>query len=349
MNMPNLKRTVNGLLAGLFGSLLCLSSTARAQLVESEPNDTAQNAQLLCFAGAGVTITAAIGSGATTSDLDIFAFDAESGDAPSLQVTSDGSWNPLMVFYDETGHVLNQSDDVYVPAYSTDPAIGHSALSASGRYFVAVAASPNYLGDNFAPFNPGTSATGGTYTLTISGVSTTTTTGIDGETASDGSCNPVTQSEPEPLPPAEEPVVTQPSTTSISMEVLHWRDKDPEISKLWQERMERATRQMIVRHGVHPVPVVMFTSASFDATDVDPKSLTFGRTGEEDSLFRCSRRGRDVNKDGKKDMVCFFDTFKAGFEVGDVQAHLNGETRQGEAFTSSASLKAYKVWMGNKQ
>ena len=335
MKMPTHKHAVHGLLTGLLGSLLCLAGTAAAQMAEVEPNDSQNDAQMLCMGSSSMSVTASIGSGGTTSDFDIFGFNAIAGEAPTIQVTSDGTWDPLMVLYDDLGNILNQSDDVYVPAYSTDPAISNYAVPATGSYYVAVAGSPNYLNSNFTPMAPGTQVFGGAYTLDVSGVTS-------------DCAPPVAETEPEPTveePPVvvEEPPVTDEGATIITMEVLHWRGQDREISKRWKKRMKKAKRRMVRRYGVYPIPVVMFSSQTFDATDVDPKSLTFGPTGDEDSLFRCSRRGRDVNKDGMKDMLCFFDAFKTEFEVGDVQGHLNGETHQGEAFTSSASLKIYKL------
>jgi hypothetical protein len=343
MNMPTHKRAVNGLLSGLLGSLLCLSGTAAAQLVESEGNDTQGDATLLCIPNSGVSVTAGIGAGGASTDMDIFAFDAASGEAPAIQVTTDGTWDPLMVLYDDLGNILNQSDDTYVPAYSTDPSISNYALPASGRYFVAVAASPNYLGANFAPFAPGTAAMGGTYTLDISNFTASTVSAAStGGTASSGTCSPVAEEEELP-PPVEEPPVTDEGATIITMEVLHWRGQDRQISKHWKKRMKRVKRRMVRRYGVYPIPVVMYSSDTFDATAVDPKSLSFGTTGDEDSLFRCSRHGRDINKDGMKDMLCFFDAFKTGLDAGKVQGHLKGETHHGEEFTSSASLKVYKL------
>lgn len=348
MNMPTRKHAVHGLMAGLLGSLLCLSGTASAQLVESEANDTAGDATLLCIPNSGVSVSASIGAGGASSDMDIFAFDAASGEAPTIQVTSDGSWDPLMVLYDQLGQILNQSDDTYVPAYSMDPSISNYALPASGRYFVAVAASPNYLGANFAPFAPGTEGMGGGYTLDISNLTASTVSSAStGGTAATGSCSPVAESDPGPveeeLPPVEDPVETESGEMVITMEVLHWRGQDREISKRWKKRMKRVKRRLVRRYGVYPIPVAMFSSESFDATTIDPKSLSFGPTGEEDSLFRCSRRGRDINKDGMKDMLCFFDAFKTGFDAGHVQGHLKGETHYGEEFTSSATLKVYKL------
>ncbi len=332
MKMPTHKRAVNGLLTGLLGSLLCLAGTAAAQMAEAEPNNSQLDAQMLCMGTSSMTVEANIGSGvpgSTTTDFDVFGFNALAGEAPNLRVTSDGTWDPLMVLYDDLGNILNQSDDVYVPAYSTDPAISNYAVPATGSYYVAVAGSPMYLNSNFTPFAPNNPVFGGAYTFDISGVNST--------------CEPVAQDEPpvyeEPPVVVEDPPVTEDGATIITMEVLHWRGQDREVNKRWKKRIKRMRK----RNGVYPIPVVMFSSETFDATTVDPKSLTFGPTGGENSLFRCSRRGRDINKDGMKDMLCFFDSYKAGFEVGDVQCHLNGETHHGEAFTSSASLKIYKV------
>ena len=94
--------------------------------------------------------------------------------------------------------------------------------------------------------------------------------------------------------------------------------------------------------GIYPIPVAVFSKEGFDATTIDPESLGFGASGEEKSLFRCSKRGFDVNRDGQRDMVCFFDAYKAGFEVGDVEGVLTGMYEHGE-FTSRAPLKIFAI------
>jgi len=348
MNNSTHKRAVHGLLVGLLGSLLGLSGTAFAQLVDVEPNDTAADAQLLCIPSGGVTVTASMGNGtSTTSELDIFAFDATAGDAPNIGVVTDLTWDSLLVLYDANGNLLDQNDDYTGDgSYTTDSRIDTYGVLNSGRYFAAVVSVPNYLGDSFTPFAPDVIGMGGSYTLDISGVTASATTASTGGTAANGSCSPVVNNDP-PLP--EPQSAPQPAPDAgpavISMEVLHWRNQDGDVAKRWKHHLKRKGK----RAGIYPIPVVMFSSETFTATDIDPNTLTFGAFGDEASLFRCSKRGMDINKDGRKDMVCFFDAFKTGFDVGDVQGLLNGETVDGEAFTSSASLKVFKVSKDKKK
>jgi hypothetical protein len=81
------------------------------------------------------------------------------------------------------------------------------------------------------------------------------------------------------------------------------------------------------------IRVAIFSSPDFDApTDVKRVSLTFGRTGFEDSLFRRSDgspdcRVHDVDGDGRADLVCHFNPRLAGFQPGDIEGVLRGQTR----------------------
>jgi hypothetical protein len=88
------------------------------------------------------------------------------------------------------------------------------------------------------------------------------------------------------------------------------------------------------------IPVAILSSADFDATtEVDRSSLTFGRTGDEDSLVRCSPGGEDVNGDGLPDLVCHFSTQAAGFQSGDTEGILKGMTVNGVPIVGSDSVK----------
>ena len=75
------------------------------------------------------------------------------------------------------------------------------------------------------------------------------------------------------------------------------------------------------------IPVAILSSMDFDApTVVDTESLTFGRTGDEESLAFCSPSSEDVNGDGFVDLVCHFYTQMTGFECGDDEGILKGQT-----------------------
>lgn len=341
MNIQLNNRAVNRLLSGLLVSMLGLSGAAFAQESEMEPNDDTAGAQLLSVSGGSAMATGMIGSaGGMTSDLDFYAFDAEAGSTVTITAaTTDACANlyPTVTLYFEngnsiTGHTpFGPFDSPPAGLSRCDALISAQYLQYAGRYYVVVTPDPILMvGNDFAIAGPA-EAPGGGYTLSVDGIV---------------SPAPVVQSDPDPVVVDPDPVVADPDPveydygpTPIAMEVLHWRGRDRQVSKRWK----RYVKRMKNRKGVYPVPVVMFSTEHFTATDIDPETLKFGVSGEEQSLFRCSRRGFDVNRDGMKDKICFFDAFKTGFNTDDLTGVLNGETKDGEAFTSSATLKVFKL------
>jgi probable HAF family extracellular repeat protein len=88
------------------------------------------------------------------------------------------------------------------------------------------------------------------------------------------------------------------------------------------------------------IPIAILSDADFNALkDVDRRSLTFGRTGEEDSLAFCAPWKWDVNHDRKKDLVCYFHERPAGFQCGDTVGTLKGKTLKGEAFEAQDKVQ----------
>jgi hypothetical protein len=78
------------------------------------------------------------------------------------------------------------------------------------------------------------------------------------------------------------------------------------------------------------IPVAILSTADFDAPgQVDRDALTFGPTGDEASLAFCSRSPEDVDGDGYADLVCHFYTAKTGFQSGDEEGILKGQTVDG--------------------
>src|SRR5207249_11988003 len=87
------------------------------------------------------------------------------------------------------------------------------------------------------------------------------------------------------------------------------------------------------------IPVAILSTSRFNAvTSVDFSTLTFGRTGNEKSLKFCNGNGEDVNGDRLLDLVCHFNTGKAGFQFGDTQGVLKGRTFSGISFVGSDSV-----------
>jgi len=75
------------------------------------------------------------------------------------------------------------------------------------------------------------------------------------------------------------------------------------------------------------IRVAILSSADFDASArVDRASLTFGRTGDEQSLVSCQSNNPDVNGDGLPDVVCRFDAAATAFQAVDTQWVLKGRT-----------------------
>lgn len=88
------------------------------------------------------------------------------------------------------------------------------------------------------------------------------------------------------------------------------------------------------------IPVAILSTKDFDApSQVDQKSLTFGSTGDEESLAFCNRFPKDVNGDGLKDVVCHFYTWATGFRCVDTEGILRGNTIDGTPIGGSDSLK----------
>jgi hypothetical protein len=78
--------------------------------------------------------------------------------------------------------------------------------------------------------------------------------------------------------------------------------------------------------------VALLSSSTFDARKVDPSSLTFGRTGKEQSLVRC-KSFIDVNGDNLADLECQFFVPATGLALGDSVAILNGSIGTGPTAT----------------
>jgi hypothetical protein len=88
------------------------------------------------------------------------------------------------------------------------------------------------------------------------------------------------------------------------------------------------------------IPVAILSREDFDApSKVDRDSITFGRTGDEPSKAFFLRRGKDVNRDGKKDLIVFIRAKQAGFKFGDTVGHLKGSTLNGNAIKGQDSVK----------
>ena len=88
------------------------------------------------------------------------------------------------------------------------------------------------------------------------------------------------------------------------------------------------------------IPVAILSTADLDApTEVDKASLTFGSTGDEESLAKCPKSNEDVNGDGRLDLVCHFSTQETGFDLGDTEGILRGQTVDGALIEGRDSVR----------
>ena len=87
------------------------------------------------------------------------------------------------------------------------------------------------------------------------------------------------------------------------------------------------------------IAVAILSSTDFNASgQVDASSLTFGRTGNEQSLAFCNG-SEDINNDGLLDLVCHFDTQASGFQQGDTVGILRGRTIDGSSLEGEDSIR----------
>lgn len=315
-------------------------------------NDPVAKAQALDIGSDGTAVVnGEIYNTATHRDVDFYSFQAQAGDLVTFDIDDglkadfSGIWTVLAVF-GPTGadHVpLNHSplrqSNWGSPvdtgsAYEYDARIGDGVdqfgqatlpflVPQTGTYVVGVSTEPGEFtsddtlvtGDTSAPYSPpvGTPHGGGTYTLTISGVTL-----------------------PEVTPPVVTPSVQQisidirPGRRDVILAFRHFnRSSDSE------RRHEREALRGKFKGGL---PVALLSSDTFNALEVDQSSLKFGATGNEDSLKRCVRHGVDVNRDGRPDLICFFDLSKANFAVGETEGVVTG-TSSGGDFEGAGFLK----------
>lgn len=83
------------------------------------------------------------------------------------------------------------------------------------------------------------------------------------------------------------------------------------------------------------IPVAILTTASFDASTVDPTTVAFGPNGAAPVHFALE----DVDGDGDIDMILHFNTQDTGIACGDTTASLTGQTFSGAAIEGADSIK----------
>lgn len=324
MNTEMRRRLFAPLVRGLVICMLGASGLAgAASTSEVEPNDSLGTAQSVSVPTEGLSISAVIGEvgGGPTTDVDFFSFAATAGDVPSfsivgaMQVDASGACNgfsSIIGLYDASGGLLAQGEAV---CPTSEAFINGVALPATGTYFIAVSGWPHYwdVGGTFS--NSSVAFSGGPYQLVISGITGSTAT-------------PTPTPTPAPTPTPTPAPTPKPSAMIVPIVVMHWHMDEPDLEK---------------RKGRDPIPVAILSMDGFDAMTVDTTSLTFGRTGTEKSLFRCSKKSKDVSHRGRRDMVCYFKPDIANFQTGDLNGVLMGRTKSGQSIEGHGALKIFSV------
>ena len=307
MTTEMLQRLTKPLVRGLFVCSFVYSGvTAAAVFTEAEPNSSIATANSTLVPPEGLNISAVIGQigGGKTNDVDFFAFDATQGDTPSLKIVG-------AMQVDATGTCTGFSSIVGL----------YDALG-------------NLLGHNEAKcpvtdafLNNVTLPASGKYFVAVSGYphywGQGGTSPYIGILSAGGPYQLVVNGVRNPnAPPAPAPL---PTVKHVPVEVMHW-DRE--------ERLEKS-------EGQEPIQVAILSMKDFDAMTVDPQSLTFGPTGNEKSLIKCRKHGKDVNHDGQIDMVCYFKSEVANFQTGDLNGVVKGKTKSGMQIEGSGALKIY--------
>jgi hypothetical protein len=298
------KRTIHYAVAAAFVAASMASNVAYA-VVEMEGttgNNSIGTAQPLTISDGRVEVTGSIGavttSVAVTSDIDFYSFQGSAGDMVTVDI------NGGMKEFGSTSRSVDTILGLFAPdgtlMYMNDEAPDVDVGDiADARIVNAVLPADGTYVVGVSSF--------GRFFVDQGGLTTTAVNPMLGNGSYTLTISGVTT-----------PVLVQPINIDI------------------RPRHEGVAR--IYPHVPGRIPVALLSSDKFDALTVDRTSVTFGASGDEASLVRCHDDGVDVNRDGRKDLVCRFDSKTAGFDVGDLEGVVKG-TAGGKKFEGHAQLK----------
>jgi len=130
---------------------------------------------------------------------------------------------------------------------------------------------------------------------------------------------------------------------------LGWNDDDVSHFNIvgYAVEYERLSVSVDIRPGGYPnpvyldapgkLPVAILSSATFDASTINPSTVKFGRTGIEASQVSYSLS--DANGDKRKDLVCQFNIADCGFLCGDTSGVLTANTFSGCPYKGSDTVQ----------
>jgi len=291
-----------------------MASEAAFAIVEIEDNNTIATAQRLVISGGSVEVNGIIGNGSLgTNDVDFYSFTGSVGDVVTIDIDggmkSDGSGvDTYIAIFKPDSTILQANDDggiLDLGSVSTlDSLISNIRLPVTGTYTVGVTSSAH----PFLVTGGGAVGSSG-FNMNLTGRYTLVISGVS---------DPV---QPAPAP-APAPVVQQ-----INIEIKPGVPEQPPINPKSQGS----------------IPVALLSNSGFDALGVDTQSLTFGHSGNEHSLVRCIKESRDVDGDGRLDLLCHFDNQMTGFEPSDAAGVVKGRMAAGGQFEGRGYLKVVPV------
>jgi hypothetical protein len=316
-------KKIGGIFCVVASALLAAYGTsAAAQVAEVEPNYPLTSAQPLTL---DANLTATVNAFLDSGDVDVFSFQAKKGDKLTIDIDGGAPNIDTLVVLLGPGPSglyeakIGSDDSRLVPADpgsldQMDSYIGDIQpyeVGFDGVHYIAVSHFGTEVIDNGVIRGGGGNPTG-SYTLILSISRQVAETPGDTQGGTGGGDSQDTQ------PPAVQPV-----TIDI--------------------RPGQPAETAIVHRSRARIPVAILSSDNFDAMQVDTSSLTFGHSGEEQSLEECYPKGVDVNRDGRRDMVCLFNVKAANFELNDVTGLLKGKTKADARFQGEGLLKVVEL------
>lgn len=266
------------------------------------------------------TVSAFLSSSDVKGDVDVFSFQAKKGDKVTVDIDGGAPYIDTVVVLLGPGpsglyEAKTLNDDSELASLDagsldwTDPyisAVQPYPVDLDGVYYIAVTHWGTQVIDNGAIVGGDPNPTG-SYTVILS---------IARQVAE--------------TPPGDTQDPQTPAVQTVSIDI---RPGQP---------VETAT----IHRSRARIPVAILSSDNFDATQVDASSLTFGRSGDEQSLEKCDPQGIDVNRDGRRDKVCLFNVKAANFALNDANGYLKGRTTADKPFVGQGLLKVIELRKG---
>jgi hypothetical protein len=297
------------------------------------PMDTAQSMSLT---GSDDTVTGTVTATIVGGNVAVYSFWANPSDVITVDIDTDSSIDTIASVHSPApAYTVErvQDDSSAFPfdpgsVSPLDPLITDWIPADSGIHYVAVSLSPDRVADGGTFLALGGSGSG-TFTLNITCTRASTDPAAPPACAqgSTTTSSNDTSTADTPPPPVEETPPPPPVATSdvqrVRIDIRPGARSLVRVNPSWKEL----------------IPVAIFSSRDFDVRNVNKSSLTFGRTGDEQSLRNCNRHYTRWHRHHRYALVCYFENSQSGFEVGDEEGVLKGALANGTAFEGRAMLR----------